>query len=335
MRMQILTQAAVNYTAEFRSQLSSGSWSPFTNFAGNGFSQTFSNTAGNVSRRFYRVSVDPRPWIRGEPISRDPYVGETVQLDVVATGLLPLNYQWHGPDGLLLDGGKVSGSTTANLVIANVDPSNEGDYWVSVMNFYGSTSCIPAGVRITLSQSPRILIDPQGQTLIEKQNLSLNSSASGAQTLSFKWFGPAGALSDGGRVSGSTTLNLNITNLLLADDGDYYVVVSNSFGTATSAVAKVIVQAGIAPRITTDPLSQTVNSGQTVNLQVVANGTPTLVYRWQGPSGVLNNGGRISGATTPNLVISNFQASDNGDYFAVVTNPFGSATSVIANVTAQ
>src|ERR1043166_9553137 len=82
MRMEIPTQATVNYTAEFRSQFGSGSWSAFTAFAGSGSSQTFSNTAGNVSGRFYRVSVDPRPWIRGEPFSRDPYGGETVQLDV-------------------------------------------------------------------------------------------------------------------------------------------------------------------------------------------------------------------------------------------------------------
>ena len=335
MRMQIPTQATVNYTAEFRSQLGSGSWTPFANFAGSGSSQAFSNTAGNVPRRFYRVSVDPRPWIRGEPLSRDPYAGETVQLDVLATGLLPLSYQWYGPEGVLSNGGKVSGSTTANLIIANVDPGDEGNYWVSVTNLYGGTSCIPAGVRITLSQAPRILIDPQSQTLIEKQNVSLNSSASGAPTLSFQWFGPAGVLSDGGRVSGSTTLNLNISNLQLTDDGGYYLVVTNSFGAATSSVATVVVQAGIAPRITTDPLSQTVNAGQTVNLQVVANGTPTLDYRWHGPSGALNNGGRISGATTANLAISNFQISDNGDYFAVVTNAFGTATSVTANVTAQ
>ncbi len=335
LKMQIPTQAGVNYIAQFRSRVGTGSWSLFTNFPGTGAAQVFSNTAGNISARFYRVSADPRPWIRGEPLSKDPYAGETVQLDVLATGMLPLSYQWYGPDGILSNGGQISGCTTPNLVIVNVDPGNEGNYWATVTNQYGNTSSIPAGVRITLSQAPRILIDPQGQTLTEKQNLALTSSASGAATLRFKWFGPAGVLSDGGRVSGSESLNLTISNLQLADDGGYYMVVSNAFGAATSAIAKVVVQPGIAPRITTDPLSQTVNAGQTVNLQVVANGTPTLVYRWNGPSGVLNNGGRISGATTANLAISNFQISDNGNYFAVVTNSFGAATSVSANVTAQ
>ena len=335
MRMQIPTQTGVNYIAQFRSQFASGSWSPFTNFVGTGFSYPFSNAMTSASRRFYRVVVDPRPWIRGEPFSRDPYDGETVQLDVLATGMPPLSYQWYGPDGVLTNGGQVSGSTTANLVISNVDPSNEGNYWVSVTNLYGSTSSVPAGVRITLSQAPRILIDPQSQSFLVGQSVSLWSSASGAVPLTYKWFGPAGILSDGGRVNGSATTNLTVTNLELTDDGGYYMVVSNSFGTATSSIATVHVQPGIAPRITTDPLSQTVLAGETVNLQVVANGTPTLAYRWQGPSGTLSNGGRISGATTPNLSISNFQTGDNGDYFVVITNAFGTATSVTANVTAQ
>ena len=90
LRMQIPTQAGVNYTAQFRNQLEFGLWFPFTNFVGSGPSDIFSNNVTSISRRFFRVVADPRPWIRGDPLSRDPYDGETVQLDVVATGLLPL-----------------------------------------------------------------------------------------------------------------------------------------------------------------------------------------------------------------------------------------------------
>ena len=72
-----------------------------------------------------------------------------------------------------------------------------------------------------------------------------------------------------------------------------------------------------------------------MNLQVVANGTAPLGYRWHGPTGSLSDGGKFSGTATANLTISNFQPSNNGDYFVVVTNAFGTATSVTANVTAQ
>jgi hypothetical protein len=335
MWMQIPTQAGVNYAAELRSQLGTGFWLPFTNFVGTGSSYPFSNNVISISRRFFRVVADPRPWIRGEPLSRDPYDGETVQLDVVATGMAPMDYQWYGPNGMLEDGGKVSGSTTPNLVISNVDPGDEGNYWVSVTNQYGSTSSIPAGIRITLSQAPRVLIDPQSQTLLVGQSLSLWSTASGAQPLSYKWHGPAGTITDGGRIGGTTTTNLTVADMQILDDGDYYMVVSNAFGLATSAIATVRIQLGQSPRISTYPASQAVVAGDTVNLNVVATGTGTLTYEWHGPSGILSNGGKVSGAASANLAISNFQATEDGDYFVVVSNPFGNATSSAANVRVQ
>ena len=335
MKMWVPTQAGVNYTATFRSQVSSGSWSQITNFSGSGSFDPIADNITGVLQRFYRLAVDPRPWIRSQPRSRNPYAGEAVQLDVTATGRLPLTYQWNGPSGPLSDGGRISGSGTPNLVIANVDPSDVGNYWVSITNLHGSTSCVPAGVRITLSKAPRILSDPQSQALLAGQSLSLWSTASGAQPIIYRWYGPAGLMADDGRIAGSASTNLTLADLQVIDDGAYYMAVSNSFGVVTSAVATVRVQLGQSPRIGTDPLSQTVIAGDTVNLSVVATGTGTLNYEWHGPSGILSNGGKISGAATANLTISNFQSSEDGDYYVVVSNSFGSATSGTANVRAQ
>ena len=335
LKMWVPTQEGVNYTAEFKSQLTSGSWSQITNFPGSGSSDPVSDNVTSVTRRFYRVAVDPRPWIRSQPVSRSPYAGETVQLDVTATGRLPLSFRWNGPSGPLADDGRISGSGTPNLVIANVDPGDQGNYWVAITNLYGSTSCVPAGVRISLSQAPRILIDPQSQALLVGQSLSLWSTASGVQPLYFKWYGPAGLMADGGRIGGSTTTNLTVSDLQVIDDGPYFMVVSNSFGTVTSAVATVRVQLGQSPRISSDPASQTIIAGQTANLTVVATGTGTMTYVWHGPSGVIGNGGKYSGATTANLSISNFQATEDGDYYVVVANTFGNATSGTANLRAQ
>ena len=334
-RMWVPTQTTVNYTAQRTSQLMPASWFAVTNFPSSGALDMVSDTIGSTASRFYRVAVDPRPWVRNQPLSRNIQIGDTVQLDVVTTGLLPLQFQWYGPNGTLTNDVRVSGSTTPNLLISNMDPGDVGNYWVTITNFYGSTSSVPAGVRITLSQAPRILIDPQGQTLLLGQTVNLWSSANGAQPLNYSWFGPAGILGDGGRVSGSTTTNLTVANLDTTDDGGYYMVVSNVFGVSTSAVATVRIQLGQSPRITVDPQSQTVIAGQTVNLLVTASGTPPLDYRWHGPSGTLADGGPISGATTTNLSIANFQSGDDGDYFVVVTNAFGTATSATASVRVQ
>ena len=335
LRMWIPTQVGANVTTEFRSQPNSGSWSQLTNFPGNGASAPVSDNILGASRRFYRVAVDPRPWIRTQTASRNAYAGETVQLDVSATGMLPIYYQWSGPGGTVTNSTRITGATTATLLISNLDPSDTGNYYVTITNAFGMTSSVPAGIRITLSQAPRILIDPQSQNLIAGQNVSLWSAASGAPPLAYQWYAPAGLVTNDARITGSTTTNLSITGLQLPDEGGYTLVVSNSYGMTTSAVATVRVQTGQPPRITADPSSQTIPAGQTATLLVTATGTAPLAYFWQGPSGALTNGARIAGATTASMSISNFQFSDNGAYSVTITNAFGAATSASANVRVQ
>jgi hypothetical protein len=49
-------------------------------------------------------------------------------------------------------------------------------------------------------------------------------------------------LTDSGRISGATTTNLILTGVSPADGGNYSVVVSNDFGSATSFDATLRVQ---------------------------------------------------------------------------------------------
>jgi hypothetical protein len=210
--------------------------------------------------------------------------------------------------------------------------ADAGNYHVIVSNSFGMATSAVAGVMIEFGQPPRILIDPQSQTLIPGQLLSLWASASGTGALSYFWYGPGGLLSDGGRVSGATTTNLTTTSVEADDAGNYWLLVSNTFGATTSAVAGVRVELGQAPRILVQPESQTLDPGQLLSLTVLASGTGPLTCQWYGPAGMVNNGGRVSGATTTNLNITGFQVGDAGDYFATVSNTFGTTNSVTASV---
>lgn len=80
------------------------------------------------------------------------------------------------------------------------------------------------------------------------------------------------------------------------------------------------------PVITTQPASQTVNSGQTATFSVVATGT-SLTYQWkQGTTS-------ISSATAANYTTPATTATDNGSQFEVtVSNPGGSVTSNAATL---
>jgi len=48
-------------------------------------------------------------------------------------------------------------------------------------------------------------------------------------------------LADTGRVSGAQTATLTLSNVSEADDGAYYAVATNSFGSTTSALAALLV----------------------------------------------------------------------------------------------
>ncbi|HWS87967.1 MAG TPA: immunoglobulin domain-containing protein [Pyrinomonadaceae bacterium] len=87
--------------------------------------------------------------------------------------------------------------------------------------------------------------------------------------------------------------------------------------------------AGEAPSITTQPVSQTVPAGANVSFSVSAEGTAPLGYQWR------KNGAPISGATLPTLNLNGVQSGDAGNYSVVVSNAAGSATSTTAVLTVE
>jgi len=84
--------------------------------------------------------------------------------------------------------------------------------------------------------------------------------------------------------------------------------------------------AGQAPAITTEPQPVVAEAGATAHIAVTATG-PGLTYQWRKNAQTLSNGGNISGATSADLVISNFGAADVGVYSVSVLNANGSVIS--------
>jgi len=108
---------------------------------------------------------------------------------------------------------------------------------------------------------PTILSDPDSATNFEGATASFSVEAIGAAPLSYRWRRASTNLTDGGNVSGSGTSTLTLTNLALADAAGYAVIVSNSFGAVTSAVATLTVVLPFAPEaITGDPAAVGIDS---------------------------------------------------------------------------
>jgi hypothetical protein len=95
--------------------------------------------------------------------------------------------------------------------------------------------------------------------------------------------------------------------------------------TGNNAIRKGVL--AVTPVIATQPQSQSVVVGGSVQFSVVAGGTPTPIYQWYFNSSPFN------GATTDTLSITSVRSTDAGDYTVVVTNPLGSVTSAKATLT--
>ena len=81
------------------------------------------------------------------------------------------------------------------------------------------------------------------------------------------------------------------------------------------------------PAIVTHPKSQTAPSGSRVTFSVTATGTEPLEYQWY------NDSGAVTGAEGSSLTINPVAESDAGNYWCVVANDFGLATSSAAVLT--
>ncbi|MES2920630.1 MAG: glycoside hydrolase family 76 protein [Verrucomicrobiota bacterium] len=87
---------------------------------------------------------------------------------------------------------------------------------------------------IQLGKAPQILTPPLDHRLYTGGTLQLHVEAQSANTMTYRWRRNGVDLINGGNISGADTTSLTITNLVVGDTGDYDVVVSNSFGSATS-----------------------------------------------------------------------------------------------------
>ena len=83
-------------------------------------------------------------------------------------------------------------------------------------------------------------------------------------------------LSNGAQYSGVTNATLSISSLALTNATNYEVVVTNGFGSITSAAADVDRKQCAVPSITTQPVESDQNGDQTATFSVTAAGMPTL-----------------------------------------------------------
>jgi hypothetical protein len=167
-----------------------------------------------------------------------------------------------------------------------------------------------------LASPPVITLPPANQIVLRGSNAVFTVLAGGSPILGYQWrFNATNTLS-------GTAATLTIPNVQTNNCGDYQVIITNAYGSVTSAVATLSL--ALPPQIIVQPTNQIVPVGSTVAFAVTATGTPILFYQWR------FNSTNLPVTTNATLSLTNVQLAQSGSYQVVVTNNYGSATSLVA-----
>lgn len=196
-----------------------------------------------ANRIFRGVSFVPNlgPLVVMQPQSQTVTNGSQVTFDVVAQSRVALTYQWTK------DGAALPGATDSSLTLTGVSTADQGTYRVVVTNNYGSVTSVGAALTVnTVLTPPSITTQPSSQTVLLGGSATFNAAASGTQPLAYQW------TFNGADLPAQTNSSLSILNASQADQGAYFLRVSNGAGTTNSQTVSLTV---VAPNPSSVPYS--------------------------------------------------------------------------------
>ena len=238
----------------------------------------------------------------------------TLAYIVTATPSRAVAVDWSGPSPVLYT------TTTTNSLITVTDTgaASPATLLVSGTNntaLRGLTFAPLGGV-----SAPLIAVQPQSLTNVAGTTADFSVTATGP-ALGYQWY------FTNAPIFGATSSNHHLASVSAGDAGDYFVIVSNAGGSATSAVATLTVLN--PPVIAQPPASLAVCERFPAAFAVGAAGDAPLFFQWR------FNGTTIPGATSSNYVIASASAGSAGNYDVIVSNAVGSVTSAVAVLTVQ
>ncbi len=132
-------------------------------------------------------------------------------------------------------------------------------------------------------------------------------------------------------ISGATSTAYSFAATAAENGYEYEAVFTNSLGSFTSSAATLTI--AVAPAVTTQPASVTVDVGGTASFTAAASGRPNPTVQWQ----VSTDGGTtfnsISGATSTTYTFTATASQNGNEYEAVFANSAGTLTSTAATLT--
>jgi uncharacterized repeat protein (TIGR03803 family) len=173
---------------------------------------------------------------------------------------------------------------------------------------------------------PVITAQPTNQALLVGTTANFSVSIATNALMFYQWQYNGKNLTDAGKISGSTTSTLSVSNLTSTDVGAYSVILSNAAGVLASSNAFLTIVPS-APVIVQQPTNQSVLPGAPASFSVAVVGNTPYFYQWLLNGTNLAKNTTFSGVTGNILTVSNVTLANAGTYSVIVSNTLGSVTS--------
>jgi gliding motility-associated-like protein len=154
-----------------------------------------------------------------------------------------------------------------------------------------SAGISPLGTQFTLAQSrPRIIKQPRDTIVCELSDATFEIRATSTRTLTYTWYKEPAILLTGPHYNTAGPGTLIIINVVLADAGNYYCVVTDDYGNSTRS-ASATLTVNKRPIATTTPTNQNHECSNVSFADIVLGeiaGVPGTTYIWSrnDPSGI-------------------------------------------------
>jgi hypothetical protein len=198
------------------------------------------NTCGSTTSTTSVLTVGSAPVITSQPAPASVAIGGTGSFSVAASATPgPLGYQWCRNGINLPNAGPYGGANTPTLTISPASLVITGSFDCIVTAPCGTTTS--AAALLSVGSAPVITQQPLPAFVRVNDCVKLVAAATGGNPLTVQWRKDGLPLADGGSYSGVSTLSLTICPVTPAEGGNYELVATNPFGTATSNPAAVAI----------------------------------------------------------------------------------------------